>query len=86
MCSIAGKLNLTQVNHTTTECELLSIVEKLVQNSRNISLGQQIKVYTGHKNLAYKIFNTERVMRWKLILEEYNPELIYIQGSKKYCS
>ena len=21
-------------------------------------------------------------MRWRLILEEYNPELIYIQGSK----
>ena len=24
----------------------------------------------------------ERVMRWRLILEEYNPELIYTQGSE----
>ena len=39
-------------------------------------------MYTDHKNLTYKTFTTERVMRWKLILEEYNPELIYIQGSK----
>ena len=39
-------------------------------------------MYTDHKNLTYKTFNTERVMRWRLILEEYGPELIYIQGSQ----
>ena len=50
-------------------------------------LGQQIKVYTDHKNLTYKTFNTERVMKWRLILEEYKPELIYyIQGSKNIGS
>ena len=26
--------------------------------------GKQMIVYTGHKNLKYKYFNTERVMRW----------------------
>ena len=29
---------------------------------RNIILGQQIKVYTDHKNLTYKTINTERIM------------------------
>ena len=47
---------------------------------RNILLGQKIEVHTDHKNLIYKNFNTERVMRWRLILEEYNPTLMYIKG------
>ena len=41
------KLNSAQVNYTTTECEVLSIVETL-KEYRNILLGQQIKVYTNH--------------------------------------
>ena len=73
------KLNPAQTRYTTTERELLAIVETL-KELRNILLGQTIKVYTDHKNLTYKNFNTERVMRWRLILEEYGPELIYIKG------
>ena len=37
-------------------------------------------VYTDHKNLTYNLFNTERVMRWRLILEQFGPELKYIKG------
>ena len=41
-----------------------------------------MKVYTDHKNLTYKSFNTERVMRWQLILEVFSPKLIYIKDAK----
>ena len=75
------KLNDAQLNYTTTEKELLSIVETL-KEFRNILLGHQLTVYTDHKNLTYKNFNTERVMRWRLILEEFGPELKYIKGEK----
>ena len=73
------KLKPEQTRYTTTERELLSIVETL-KEFRNILLGQRIVVHTDHKNLTCKNFNTERVMRWRLILEEYNPDLRYIRG------
>ena len=75
------KLNPAQTRYTTTERELLAIVETL-KEFRNILLGQQIRVFTDHQNLTYKNFNTERVMRWRLILEEFGPELNYIKGEK----
>jgi len=75
------KLTPAQRRYTTTERELLAIVETL-KEFRNILLGQRITVYTDHKNLTYKNFTTDRVMRWRLILEEYSPNLIYLAGEK----
>ena len=57
-------MNIAQQNYTTTEKELLSVVAT-IKEFRNILLGHQITVYTDHKNLTYKCFNTERVMRWR---------------------
>jgi hypothetical protein len=48
---------------------------------RNILLGQKIKVRTDHENLTYKNFNSDRVMRWRLYIEEYSPDLQYIKGT-----
>ena len=45
-----------------------------------ILLGQQLKIYMDHKNLTCKNFNTDRVLRWILILEEYSPYIQYIPG------
>ena len=57
------KLQLAQAQYITTECELLSIV-KTLKEFKNILLGQ-IMVYTNHKNLTYKNFNMEHIMRWQ---------------------
>ena len=73
------KLNDAQTRYTTTERELLSIVETL-KEFRNILLGHRIIVHTDHKNLTCKNFTTERVMHWRLILEEFGPELHYVKG------
>ncbi len=73
------KLNPAQTRYTTTERELLSIVETF-KEFRNILLGQQIIVHTDHENLTYKNFNSDRVMRWRLFIEEYSPDLRYVKG------
>ena len=73
------KLNPAQTRHTAAERELLSMVETL-KECCNTLMGQQMEVFTDHKNLVYKTFNTERVMQWRLIIEEYGPKLTYITG------
>ena len=75
------RLTDCQTRYTTTERELLAIVETL-KEFRNILLGQKIVIHTDHKNLTYANFNTDRVIRWRLIIEEYGPDLRYIEGPK----
>jgi RNase H-like domain found in reverse transcriptase/Integrase zinc binding domain/Reverse transcriptase (RNA-dependent DNA polymerase) len=73
------KLTGPQTRYTVTELELLSIVETL-KEFRTILLGHHINVYTDHKNLTFDNFSTDRVRRWRLIVEEYGPRLVYIKG------
>ena len=68
------KLQLAQRQYTTTEHELLSIIKTLTE-FKNILLGQQIVVYTDHKNLSYKNFNTECIMRWWILIKEFGPTI-----------
>ena len=55
------KMNSSQQKYTTTEKEILSVVASL-KEFRNILLVHHITVYTYHKNLTYKNFNTEHVI------------------------
>ena len=58
---------------------MLAIAETL-KECRNTLLGHRIEVITDHKNLVFKTFNAERVMRWRLIIEEFGPKLTHIKG------
>lgn len=73
------KLKDAQTRYTTTERELLSIVE-ILKEFRTILLGHKIIVYTDHKNLIYNDLQTDRVLRWRLLLEEFGVEIRYIKG------
>ena len=44
--------------------------------------GQKIKVYTDHQNLIREALglSSNRVYCWRLVLEEYGPEIVYIRG------
>ena len=75
------KLSETQRKYSVTELELLFIVECL-KEFKGMLWGQRIKVYTDHKNLQQEALGltSDRVYRWRLILEEYGPEITYIKG------
>ncbi|MGH7955257.1 MAG: reverse transcriptase/ribonuclease H family protein, partial [Gloeomargaritales cyanobacterium] len=77
------KLNSAQKRYTTTERELLSIVETL-REFNNILLGHQIIVYTDHKNLTHENVDSRsnRVQRWFQLIDEYGPQIQYIKGEK----
>ena len=57
-----------------TEREILSIVET-IKEFRTILIGQKLRIYNNNKNLTCKCFNTDRVLIWRLILEEYSPDI-----------
>ena len=46
--------------------------------------GQKLEIYTDHKNLVRDTldFTCDRVHRWRLILEEYDPRVFYVPGSQ----
>ncbi len=75
------KLSKTQQKYSVTEIELLAIVETL-KEFNGMLWGQDIKVYTDHKNLTRDALGltSDGVYRWRLLLEEYAPERIYIKG------
>ena len=53
---------------------------------RNILPGQKLRIYTDHKNLTYKHFNTDIILIWGLLLEEYGPDIEYIKREKNIVS
>ena len=68
-------------NYTITEKELIAIVECLKQ-LRWILFGYEINVFTDHNTLVYSpnLSDSQRVMCWQLIIEEFGPNIQHISG------
>ena len=75
------KITGDQKRYTVTKKELLSIV-KTLKEFRTILLGKIMRIYTNHKNLMCKHFNNRRVLIWRLIIEEYGPDIEYSRCEK----
>jgi hypothetical protein len=75
------KLSGAQSKYTVTKLELLAIVET-IKEFNGMLWGQRINVYTDHKNLTQDGLGlmSNRVTRWRILLEEYAPKIIYIKG------
>jgi hypothetical protein len=75
------KLSGAQSKYTVTKLELLVIVETL-KEFNGMLWEQRINIYTDRKNLTQDGLGltSDRVTRWRILLEEYAPEIIYIKG------
>ena len=62
------KLTETKTRYAVREKEFLSILETLKEFCM-ISIGQQLKIFADLKNITCIKFNTDCVLRWRLILE-----------------
>ncbi len=75
------KLSGAQSKYTVTKLELLAIMETL-KELNGMMWGQRINVYTNHENLTQDglVLTSDRVTHWRILLEEYAPEIVYIKG------
>ena len=75
------KLSEAQSKYSVTELELLAMVECL-KEFKGMLWGQKITIHTDHVNLMRDALglSSDRVYRWRLLLEEYAPKIVYIKG------
>ncbi len=75
------KLSDMQHKYSVTKIELVAIF-KTVKEFKGMLWGQNIKVFTDHANLMRDALGltSDRVYQWRLLLEEYGPEIVYIKG------
>lgn len=80
-------LNQAELHYTTTEKELLAVVWAC-KHFRPYVFGRKFQIVTDHKGLIW-IFNVKdpssRLIRWKLLLEEYDYEIVHRAG-KRHCN
>ena len=84
LLTLLKTLDAAQSNYTTIEKKLLAIVHAL-DKFRSYLLGSKIVVYSDHAALKYLLTKNEskpRLIRWILLLQEFDIEIRDWSGSQ----
>ena len=73
------KLSSAQIKYPTIDKEMLCIVE-VFKEFCTILWGAIIRVWTDHINLTRQNISSQRIMTWRMLLEEFSPVFHYIKG------
>ena len=82
------KLSDTQKKYSAIEREALAVVESL-KHYRPLILGFPVKVLSDHKPLKWLLGTKNpagRVLRWQLLVGEYDIQLDYIKGKDNFVA
>nr|GEX99379.1 reverse transcriptase domain-containing protein [Tanacetum cinerariifolium] len=81
-------MNQAEVNYTTTEKEMLAVVYAFEKFRSYLIMNKSI-VYTDHSALKYLFAKKDakaRLLRWILLLQEFDFKVIDTRGAKKYAA
>lgn len=75
------KFSLSQKNYTVSEKECLAVIES-IKHWQKIIYGNKIIIKTDHANLLKQPpIENSRIQRWKLLLEEFDYEIVHKKGA-----
>nr|KAJ0202196.1 hypothetical protein LSAT_V11C600327700 [Lactuca sativa] len=84
ICYASKKISDAQLNYTTTEKELLAVVFAL-ENFRSYIWGSKVVIFTDHSAIHHLLEKKDakpRLIRWILLLQEFNLEIQDKKGSE----
>lgn len=88
VCYASRTLNPNEINYSVTEKELLAIIWS-VKYFRPYLFGRHFLIKTDHRPLKWLESLKEpnsKLVRWKLLLSEYDYEIDYIKGKENYVA
>nr|GFD22086.1 reverse transcriptase domain-containing protein [Tanacetum cinerariifolium] len=81
-------INQAETTYTTTEKEILAVVHEFEKFCSNLIMNKSI-VYTDHSALKYLFAKKDakaRLLRWILLLQEFDFKVIDTRGAENYAT